>query len=263
MRNRLKSRMQAGGMIPACWIELLSPDVAEILVRHGWDVMVIDGEHGRGELEDWVACARAIEAAGGEVVLRLPDGSDTLIKRALDRGFRSFIVPMVNTRAQAEHIVSAFRYPPRGHRGYAAPIVRGSDWGTRPDYARDQAHDELVLMLQCEHVEAVRNLEEIVTVPGIDAIFIGPNDLAASAGHLERMDHPEVQALLARIEEVAARHAMPLATVRGAGRDWADLERLGYRLVAGINEVSLLVEGARRARDELPGQRPGAAPRGY
>lgn len=128
---------------------------------------------------------------------------------------------------------------------------------------RDQAHDELVLMLQCEHVEAVRNLEEIVTVPGIDAIFIGPNDLAASAGHLERMDHPEVQALLARIEEVAARHAMPLATVRGAGRDWADLERLGYRLVAGINEVSLLVEGARRARDELPGQSPKAAPRGY
>lgn len=254
MRNGFKQRLQAGGMIPASWIELINPDIAEILVRHGWDVLVIDGEHGRGELEDWVACARAIEAAGGEVILRLPEGTDTLIKRALDRGFRSFIVPMVNTRAQAEAVVSAFRYPPRGRRGYAAPIVRGSDWGSRPAYAREEAHDEVVVMLQCEHVEAVANLEEIMAVPGIDAIFVGPNDLAASAGHLKDMEHPEVQALLARIEEIAARHGMPLATVRGGGRDWADLERLGYRLVAGINEISLLIDALRAARAELPGQ---------
>ncbi|MBD3765083.1 MAG: aldolase [Rhodobacterales bacterium] len=263
MTNPLKSRLRAPGMIPAAWVELANPDVAEILVRHGWDVIVIDGEHGVGDIEDWVTCARAVEAAGGQVILRLPEGSDALIKRTLDRGFRSFVVPMVNTRAQAERVVSAFLYPGRGHRGYAAPIVRGSGWGTRPGYARDLAHDEVVIMLQCEHVEAVANLDAILQVPGIDAIFLGPNDLAASAGHLERMEHPEVQALLAQIETTCARHGMPLATVRGAGRDWADLDRLGYRLVAGVNEVSLLAEAALRARAELPGQTAGDAPGRY
>ncbi|WP_343117101.1 HpcH/HpaI aldolase family protein [Ostreiculturibacter nitratireducens] len=263
MRNGLKARLAEGGMIAAAWAELGNPDVAEILVRHGWRTIVIDGEHGRGELEDWVAVARAIEAAGGEVILRLPDGSDTMIKRALDRGFRSFIVPMVNTRAQAEAVVSSFRYPKRGRRGYAAPIVRGSDWGTRPDYAREEAHDELVLMLQCEHVDAVENLDEIASVPGIDLIFIGPNDLAASAGHLERMEHPEVQALLKRVEDTAARHGIGLATVRGGGRDWADLARLGYRLVAGVNDISMLIESARRSLAELEGSATGAAPEGY
>ena len=263
MTNPIKSRLAKGGMIPAAWVELGLPDIAEILVRHGWPVLVVDGEHGRGDLEDWVAILRAAEHAGGEVILRLPDDSDTMIKRALDRGFRSFIVPMVNSPEQARRVASAFRYPSRGHRGYAAPIVRASDWGARPDYAREDAHEELCIMVQCEHVEAVENLEAIAEVEGIDMIFLGPNDLAASAGHLERMEHPEVQALLARIEETAARHGTPLATVRGAGRDWADLERLGYRIVAGINDVSLLIEGAGRARAELPDGTASASARRY
>ena len=127
--NALKTRMAKGGMVSAAWAELGSPDVAEILVRHGWDTIVIDGEHGIGDVETWVAVARAIQSAGGEVILRLPDGADTTIKRAIDRGFRSFIVPMVNSAEQARAIVASFLYPPRGRRGYAAPILRCSDWG--------------------------------------------------------------------------------------------------------------------------------------
>ncbi len=253
--NSLKSRLAAGGMIPAAWAELGNADVAEIMVRHGWTTIVIDGEHGIGDVETWVGMARAIESAGGEVVLRIPDRSDTTIKRAIDRGFRSFIVPMVNSADEARAVVASFFYPGRGRRGYAAPILRCSDWGARPAYARDEAHEELVVMVQCEHVEAVDALTEIAAVPGIDAIFVGPNDLAASAGHLERMEHDEVQALLRRIEATATAQGFPLATVRGAGRDWGDLERLGYRLVVGINDVSLLAEGAARALAELNGKR--------
>ena len=150
--NSLKTRLAAGGMIPAAWAELGNADVAEIMVRHGWSTIVIDGEHGIGDLETWVGMARGIEAAGGEVILRLPDGLDTTIKRAIDRGFRSFIVPMVNSADQARAVLASFFYPTRGSRGYAAPVLRCSDWGARPDYARDEAHDELVIMLQCEHV---------------------------------------------------------------------------------------------------------------
>ena len=99
--NPLKARLAAGETIKAAWVELGSPDVAEIMVRHGWDVIVIDGEHGIGDIETWVSTARAIEAAGGQVILRVPDGSDTMLKRVLDRGFRSIIVPMVNSAADA------------------------------------------------------------------------------------------------------------------------------------------------------------------
>ena len=133
----------------------------------------------------------------------------------------------------------------------------------RSGYGRDEAHDDVMIMLQCEHVDAVANLAEIVQVPGIGAIFLGPNDLAASAGHMENMNHPDVQALLARIEDVAAGANMPLATVRGGGRDWRELEALGYRLVVGVNDVSMLIESAQRAVAERDGQTSAPPPRGY
>lgn len=139
--NRLKQRIAAGEQVTAAWIELGNPDIAEIMVRHGWSTLVIDGEHGVGDLDDWVAVARAAESAGADVVLRAPDGSDTTLKRVLDRGFRSLIVPMVNTAEQARGIIASCRYPGAGRRGYAAPIVRASDWGARPGYARKEAKD--------------------------------------------------------------------------------------------------------------------------
>ncbi len=251
--NPLKSRLAAGEFVTAAWAELGNPDAAEILVRHGWSVIVIDGEHGTGGLEDWVATARAVEAAGGEAVLRVPDGSDTMLKRVLDRGFRSLIVPMVNTAEQAGAIAASCRYPPLGRRGYAAPIVRASGFGARPAYARDEAHDDLLLMVQCEHADAVDNFAAIAAVPGIDMIFVGPNDLAGSVGKLERLTDAEPQALLARIEAAAAASGTPLGTIVGAGRGWNDLKRLGYRLAVGPNDISLLIAGAAAAardRDE-------------
>ncbi len=250
--NALKDRLTRGIFTTAAWAELGHPDAAEIMVRHGWQVIVIDGEHGLGELEDWVAMARAIEAAGGEVVLRVPDGSDTMLKRVLDRGFRSLIVPMVNSVAQAEAIARSCRYPMRGGRGYAAGIVRASHFGARPDYARDEAHDELLLLVQCEHPDAVEAAAEIAAVDGIDGLFLGPNDLSASMGHLERMEAPEPQAAFARVEQVGAETGTILATVTGGGRNWSDLRGRGFRLVAGVNDVSFLIEAsqtAARARD--------------
>lgn len=248
--NRLKQRLAAGERVAAAWVELGNADIAEIMVAHGWTTLLIDGEHGVGDLEDWVAVARAAEAAGADVVLRVPDGSEVTLKKVLDRGFRSLVVPMVNTAEQARAIVAACHYPIRGQRGYAAPIVRASNWGARPDYARHEASDEVLLMLQCEHVEAVGNLADILAVDGVDMIFIGPNDLAGSIGRLEQMLEPEPQALLTQIESTARQCGTPLATICGAGRSWDDLWRLDYRFVVGPNDISLLMAGARAAAAE-------------
>ncbi|SMO90316.1 HpcH/HpaI aldolase family protein [Paracoccus laeviglucosivorans] len=248
--NRLKQRITAGEQVAAAWVGLGNPDIAEIMARHGWNTLVIDGEHGVGDLDDWVAVARAAEAAGADVVLRVPDGSETLLKRVLDRGFRSLIVPMVNTPEHARAIVGACRYPALGRRGYAAPVVRASGWGARPGYARNEAADELLLILQCEHIEAVENLPEIAALPGVDMLFIGPNDLAGSIDHLERMMEPAPQELLRRIEAGAAAAGKPLATITGAGRDWDKLRALGYRFIVGPSDISLLIAGARGAAAE-------------
>lgn len=245
--NPLKQRLRAGGMLKAAWVELASPDVAEIMVRYGWEIIVIDGEHGVGTLEDWVATARAVEAAGGEVILRVPDGSDTMLKRVLDRGFRSIIVPMVNSARDAALIAGACRYPGLGRRGYAAPVVRGSRYGTTPDYGKSEAADELLLIVQCEHVDAVQGIDALMAVEGIDMVFIGPNDLAGSMGVLEQLEAPELQAAITRVEGAARAAGRWLGTITGPGRDWSDLDDLGYRLVVGPNDIALLMAGARAA----------------
>lgn len=242
--NAFKQALRGDDMVIGAWVETGSPEVAEILVRFGWTNVIIDGEHGVGTLEDWVDIQRAIIAAGGTAILRLPDADHTMIKRALDRGFKHFVIPMINTAEQARQVVSAFYYPSRGHRGYAATVVRGSNWGALPDYATSVSHHDITIMLQCEDVEAVDNIDAICAVDGIDALFIGPNDLAASAGYLEQLDAPAVQDLFKRIETAAHAANMPLATVRSAGRDWAELRALGYAFVAGVADVGLLASAA-------------------
>ncbi|QDC08635.1 aldolase [Oceanicola sp. D3] len=256
--NPLKSRLLSGKFVTAAWAELGHPDIAEILVRHGWPTVLIDGEHGIGDLETWVAVARAVEAAGGETLLRVPDGSDTTLKKAMDRGFRSIIVPMVNTVEQATRIAASCHYPQRGAggigRGYAAPIVRGSDYGTRPDYAVQTANDDVLLFVQCETPESVAALAEIAGVEGIDGIFLGPNDLAATMGHIEDMDHASPQAAFAEVEAKVRGAGKLLATVPGGGRDWATLREKGFNLVAGVNDVSFLVDAARASAQDRDAQ---------
>ena len=253
--NRLKARLAAGETVTGAWLEFGSPDVAEAMVRAGWDVIVVDCEHGAAGLESAWGLIRAVEAAGGEAVLRVPDLTEATFKRALDRGARSIMAPMVNDAATAAQVASFCRYPPLGRRGYAAPIVRASGFGARPDY-RATAHEELLLMVQVEHVDAVRDLEAIAAVPGVDMAFVGPNDLAGSIGLLERLTDPKVAALLDDIERRAAAAGLMLGTITGEGRDWAALTRLGYRLIVGPNDISLLTAAARaaaQARDAAMG----------
>lgn len=238
----------SGETVTAAWLEIGSPDVAELLVHCGWDVVVIDCEHGTFGLEEGLNMIRAVEAAGGQAVVRVPDSEDATLKRALDRGARSIMVPMVQTAEIARRIASACLYPPRGRRGYAAPIVRASSFGAVADYARAQAHGETLLMVQIEHPDAINQVAEIAGIDGVDMVFIGPNDMAAAMGHVEDMDRSEVHGALARIEEQARQGGLKLGTVLGAGRDYAALKKEGYGLIVGPCDIALLADAARAAR---------------
>lgn len=258
--NQLKRRLTAGETVAAAWLELDSPELAEIMVRSGWDTLVIDCEHGAAGLEAGLDLIRAVEAAGGEAMVRVPDGREATLKRALDRGARSLLVPMVNSAAMAREIAGFCRYPPMGRRGYAAPIVRASGYGAWRDYAAD-ANDDVFIAAQIEHVDAVPDLAEIAAIPGIDMGFVGPNDLAGSMNLLEQLDAPALRQAITDIETTAARHGLTLGTVEGA-RDFAALAADGYRLIIGPNDVALLsgaARGAAERRDRLlhPDGRPG------
>lgn len=245
--NRLKHRLLSGEFVTAAWVELGSPDNAEAMVRNGWDTILIDGEHGIGDLEQWTAVARAVEAAGGEPLLRVPNAQQWMLNKILDRGFRSLIVPRVNTPAEAQAVADACFYPPRGTRGYAAPIVRASSFGARPGYALKEAHEELLLMVQCEDVAAVDSIAAIAGISGIDAIFIGPNDLAGSVDRLERLFDETPQSLIEKVEMECKRQGRMLATIVGARGDWSQLKSRGYNFVAGPSDVSLIASAARQA----------------
>ncbi|WP_128254766.1 HpcH/HpaI aldolase family protein [Falsirhodobacter deserti] len=250
MTNALKKRLLDGETITASWIDTGSPEVCDIVVNAGWDVVVIDCEHGAAPLEEGLGLIRAVQAAGGEAILRVPDGSDTTLKRALDRGARSIIVPMVNTVEQAQAIARSCLYPPRGGRGYAAPIVRASHYGRWVDYART-AHNDLLLMVQCEHVDAVPHLAAIGAIEGIDMVFVGPNDLSGSIGLLEQLDHADLLSLKEQIETSARGAKIRLGTILGGGRSYSQLRDAGYQFIVGPADVGLLYAAARQARAEM------------
>lgn len=250
MQNKIKQRLLKDETITATWLDLGSAEAADILVNAGWDVVVIDCEHGAAPLEEGLGLIRAVQAAGGEAILRVPDGSDTTLKRALDRGARSVIVPMVNTAEHARAIAHSCRYPGRGGRGYAAPIVRASGYGKWSTYA-SEAHDDLLLMVQCEHIDAVGQMREIGAIEGIDMVFVGPNDLAASMGLLEQLEHAEVVKVKERIEGDCREAGVRLGTILGGGRNWAQLRDAGYQFIIGPNDVAMLFNAAREAHVQM------------
>ena len=241
--NRLKARLLGGERVAALWIELESPSIVEAAVHAGWRTVLIDTEHGWIGAETLVHMLRACEAAGGDAIVRVPDAAPATLKRVLDLGVQSLMVPMVSSVAAAEALAREVRYPPRGARGYAAPVVRASRYGAHPDYA-SWAHEELLLIAQIEQAEAVEAAAGIAAADGIDMLFVGPNDLAGSMDRLERLDDPDLLAAIARVEGAARDAGVLLGTVPHGRRDAAACFAAGHALCACASDVGLLRAGA-------------------
>ena len=154
--NLLKSRLQAGESVYGAWVGSGSPSNAELLGHIGFDFLVLDQEHGAGELSDAVAMLRAAESSDTPCIVRAPWNDPIWLKRALDAGVDSVMIPSVETAAAARAAVAACRYPPQGARGYAAGVVRASTFGLEPDYVA-RANDNLLIVLQIESAAAVEH----------------------------------------------------------------------------------------------------------
>jgi 4-hydroxy-2-oxoheptanedioate aldolase len=167
--------------------------IAEICAGAGLDYLLIDGEHGAMGLESVQSQLRAIAGYPTLAVVRVPFNDPVLIKQYLDTGAQSLIVPMVNNAQEAAAAVSAMHYPPRGIRGVGSALARSARWNRIEDYLH-RAPDLITLVVQVETAAAVANAAEISATDGVDGVFVGPSDLAASMGLLGQQNHPDVVA---------------------------------------------------------------------
>jgi 4-hydroxy-2-oxoheptanedioate aldolase len=193
-RNRFKAALRAGRAQVGIWCSIAGSDNAEALAGCGFDWMLIDTEHSTVDLTTVKAMLQAAAPYPTQTIVR-PGWNDAVeIKRLLDAGAMSILVPYVQSAEEAARAVSAVRYPPQGTRGVAG-ITRASRYGAVDGYL-SRANDEICLLVQVETAEALRNIEAIAAVDGVDGIFVGPADLAASMGHPGNPAAPEVKAAI-------------------------------------------------------------------
>lgn len=199
--NKFKQALQQKQFQVGMFLGLGNPVSAEILAGCGFDYLLIDAEHGANDVRSIQAQLQAMAAYPPSCLVRPANHDAALIKQLLGIGAQTLLVPMVDTAAQAAAIVSAMHYPPRGIRGVGTGLERGARWNAVPTYFA-QVEQQICLIVQIESRAGLENLDAIAAVDGVDAVFIGPADLAASMGYLGQPGHPEVKAA---IEQAIAR----------------------------------------------------------
>lgn len=243
--NEVKARLRAGQVQVGAWLTLGSLTAARLLARAGFDWLTLDLEHGPW---DWQAAAEtmgAIADAGCVPLLRVPSNRHDHLKRALDLGAMGVVVPMVNSRAEAEAAINACKYPPHGSRSVGGSVAALNFAASAGDYLA-RANEELLLVLQCEHIESVGRLDDICSVAGLDAIFVGPNDLAAS---LRAADGTPATAKMqqetqTRILETCQRHRLPVGIHCFSAEEARRRADAGWQLLAVNSDLRFLMEGA-------------------
>jgi 4-hydroxy-2-oxoheptanedioate aldolase len=173
------------------WVCSGSPLVAEICAGSGLDWLLIDTEHSPNGLESTLSQLQAVHGYPIVPLVRAPTGDRVIVKQLLDLGAQNLLIPMIDTAEQARDMVSAVRYPPQGVRGVGSALARASRWNRVDDYLA-LANETIALFVQIETTDAVGNVAEIAAVEGVDGLFVGPSDLAASMGLLGQQDHPDV-----------------------------------------------------------------------
>jgi 4-hydroxy-2-oxoheptanedioate aldolase len=239
--NPLREALRGGDTQIGLISSLASSYAVEVTAGAGFDWMLIDSEHAPVDLESVLQQLQALSGYPVAPVVRVPWNDMVAIKRYLDIGAQSLLIPYVETAEQAEYAVRSTRYPPGGLRGVAL-ATRASGFGREPAYGQ-RAHEEIVVIAQIENQAGLENLEAIAAVDGIDALLVGPSDLHAAFGHIGESAHPEVVSV---IEKAIARIGATgkatgvYAPVDDLARRWMDL---GARLVLVGTDISILARG--------------------
>lgn len=240
MVNTCKQKLLKGEPTIASWLSMGSPIAAEIVANAGYDAVIMDHEHGPGDLLNAISLMQAVAEAGPTPMMRVPWNDPVYIKRALDIGVMGIIVPYVQNAVEARAAVDACHYPLDGIRGVAPHAGRCTRWGGRLKEYLDGWPENLLLACQIETEEAIDNIEEIAAVDGVDMLFLGPSDVSASIGRMLQVDDPEVVALFDKAERKMRKTDKLLATVIRPGKPLNWTYGRGYDLVVSASDFRLL-----------------------
>ncbi len=250
---KLKQKIKNAELTIGSWITLGNTSVAEIMANAGYDWLVVDLEHTTISVEQAGELIRTIELSGISSLVRLTNNDESQIKRMLDAGARGIVVPMVKSASDAKYAVAATRYPPLGNRGVG--LARAQCYGSSfHDYFSWQAdtNDGPIVVVQIEHIDAVNNLEDILSVKGVDAFIIGPYDLSCSMGIPGEFDNPQFTDVMKNIIETGDK----LGAVSGIHVVEPDIEKLnnaineGYKFIAYSVDIRMLDVTARAGIDK-------------
>jgi 2-keto-3-deoxy-L-rhamnonate aldolase RhmA len=249
----LKTKLNNGKLTIGSWITIGNSSIAEILANAGYDWLVVDLEHSTISLEQAGELIRTIELAGVPSLVRLTSNNKDQIKRVMDAGAQGIVVPMVNSAEEAKEAVMATRYPPLGSRGVG--LARAQSYGasfTKYLSWQSDINSGPVVVVQIEHIDAVGNLKEILSVEGVDAFIIGPYDLSCSMGIPGEFNHPEFKQTIEKIIEIGRK----AGAVSGLHVVEPDIEKLneainvGHKFIAYSVDIRMLDVAARNGVDK-------------
>jgi 2-keto-3-deoxy-L-rhamnonate aldolase RhmA len=242
--NRTKQRLDAGEVVFGGIISGFAPEVVELLGHLAFDFVFLDCEHGPMSYDQVEQCARAAEATGITPIVRVPNHEESTILRYLDRGVQGIIVPHVNTRAQAERVTQAARYHPEGRRGAAGGRAHEYNVHASAAETRRSINEQLLVIPMCEETEAVANLDEILAVPGVDAIHSAASDLGQSMGN------PPLEEVRAVMRDVVGRVRAAGKHAGVGGSNPADTAGVAGLVDAGANIITVSTLGLLRLAAE-------------
>jgi 4-hydroxy-2-oxoheptanedioate aldolase len=241
-RNAFKHAIAAGQLQIGLWCSLCGNIAADIVSDSGFDWLLLDTEHSPNEIPDLLAQLQAVRGGTATPIVRPAWNDPVLIKRVLDIGAQSVLLPYVQNPEEAQRAVASVRYPPAGIRGVAA-ASRASRYGRVPGYLKN-ADAEICTLVQVETRVALDQLEAIASVDGVDGVFIGPSDLSASFGHVGNPQHPEMQKTLEDAVTRLKKIGKPAGILTGNEEEARRYISWGYTFVAVGADVGLLARGA-------------------
>jgi 4-hydroxy-2-oxoheptanedioate aldolase len=247
--NNIRSIWKQGGAVINGWLGIPSSVAAENMAQAGWDALTVDLQHGLVDYQTAVTMMQAISTTATPPMARVAWLEPGIIMKLLDAGALGIVCPMINTRAECEHFVGACRYPPRGYRSFGP--VRAT-WYSGADYFK-HANDSVITMAMIETKKAVDNLDEILSVPGLDSIYIGPNDLAISLG-CGPSGVPTDKIVIDTIKLISARakhHGIYAGIHCGSTAMATEMIQFGFQFVTLLADNAFLAAAAKSAVQEM------------
>jgi 4-hydroxy-2-oxoheptanedioate aldolase len=252
--NAFKQALRNGRPQIGLWVGLADSYVAELLATTGFDWLLIDAEHAPNDSRSVLRQLQAIAPYPVQAIVRPVHGSVELIKQYLDLGVQTVLVPMVETAEQAALMVAATRYPTRGIRGVGSALARSSRWNQIDGYLH-HSDEQMCVLVQVESAAALKDLEAIAAVPGVDGVFFGPADLSASMGLIGKPTDPAVQAAIAGGIATVLKAGKAAGCLSSDNRIARDYLAQGATFVAVGVDTSLLVKAASQLAAVFKGQR--------